>query len=47
MHALSYQDCVALSAVFDDAESSLLSVEVSVFKELIEQVDHRCGIYSI
>jgi hypothetical protein len=37
---MAYQECVALSAVFDDAGASQLSVEIGVFKQLLEQVDH-------
>ena len=40
-HRLAYQECVALSAVFDDHGASQLSVDIAVFKQLLEQVDHR------
>ena len=39
-HRFTYQDCGAVNAVFDDSEASQLTVEASVFKKLLEQVDH-------
>lgn len=39
-HRFTYQDCGAVNAVFDESEASQLTVEASVFKKLLEQVDH-------